>query len=368
MMSNPLLQYLPDRHDEAWKYTKCDVLTKHDFKLATSTDFVEIDGVPEGVLVLPLAEAFIQHEDKTKPYFGQVMQATHGFHRFNDELFQSGLFIYVPEGVQVTEPLTLKHTKLGINEMHVLRHLVVAERDSMLNLVETYREVSDAPAFTNVVTEIMLMSEAKVTHTKLIESGKQAFHVGDVFVRQKQNSHFESHSLFLSGQWVRSDTTVKLEEKGAHCLMNGIYLPSDDEHIDHHTKVEHAVAACTSSQDYKGIISDKARAVFNGKVVVLEGAMQTEAKQYNKNVLLSKDAEIDTKPELQIFADDVVCAHGATVGQLDEEALFYLASRGIDAELAHKYLIQAFLADNISYLKALDVGEAIEKCLMEHME
>ena len=282
------------------------------------------------------------------------MQHGHGFHAFNTALFQTGWFVYIPEGVHVDEPIDLSAMLACVGETRCLRNLVIAEPHSSMTLIEDYESALDAAYFTNAMTEVVLKDHATVRHAKLLREGPEAFHVSELAVQQAASSRFESHSVSLSGKWTRSDTEVYFCEPEASCLMNGLYALDDGQHVDHHTTVHHDVPHCTSEQDYKGLLRGRSRAVFNGKVCVAEGAQKTESKQYNKNVLLSSQAEVDTKPELQIFADDVVCAHGATVGQLDEDALFYLATRGIDATRAHQYLIQAFFAENLK--KMADVG------------
>ncbi len=346
----------PTRRDEDWKYSSTDALLKHQFEMAEHTSLT-LKHVPEGVKVLPMKEALLSCADLMKPYLGQVMQQTHGFHAQNLACFEAGFFIYVPEHVQCAEPLHIVHT--ATEQMHCIRHLVIAEASSELKLIESYEGASGTPYFTNAMTEVVLGERALVSHLKLQREAEQAFHVGEVAAKQSSHSRFESHSLSLGAQWVRSDTTVEFTEPHASCLMNGIYMPAANQHIDHHTTIKHNVPDCVSEQDYKGILKGRAKAVFNGKVIVPAGAAKTEAKQYNKNVLLSSDAEVNTKPELQIFTDDVVCAHGATVGQLDEEALFYLATRGIEHELAHQYLMRAFLADNIGKMTAFGLDNQL---------
>jgi Fe-S cluster assembly protein SufD len=176
-----------------------------------------------------------------------------------------------------------------------------------------------------------------------------------------------NHSLSLGGKCVRSDLSLYLQEEKAHCLMNAIYAPTDGQHVDHHTTVYHLVPNCSSEQDYKGILNGRARAVFNGKVIVAKDAQHTDAKQQNKNLLLSANAEIDTKPQLEIFADDVLCSHGATVGQLDEEALFYLATRGIDRVEASHYLIHAFAKDNLQLIPHRKLADLMSQLLTQQL-
>ncbi|MCH9755902.1 MAG: Fe-S cluster assembly protein SufD [Gammaproteobacteria bacterium] len=359
---------LPTRRDEDWKYTPTKALLEHQFELNTVDSGLTLKHIPDGVLVLPIKEAIRSHAELIKPYLGQIMEQTHGFHAQNMALFEAGFLIYIPEGIQASEPLHLVHTPTQSGKMQCFRHLLVADTRSSLQVIETYESNLDTPYFTNTMTEVMVGSHAEISHLKIQREGPSAFHVGEVAVKQAANSRFESHSLSLGASLARSDTTVEFSESHASCLMNGIYMPNDTQHIDHHTTVKHAVPDCVSEQDYKGILKGRARAVFNGKVLVFPDASKTEAKQYNKNVLLSSEAEVDTKPELQIFTDDVVCAHGATVGQLDEEALFYLATRGIDAELAHQYLMRAFLADNLRQMVASGLDNQLNELITQHME
>jgi Fe-S cluster assembly protein SufD len=195
------------------------------------------------------------------------------------------------------------------------------------------------------------MDNAIVTHYKLQQESIEAYHIGSVYGQLGKSAQLYSHSFSFGGRLVRSDTLVSFEEQGGHCGMNGLYLVGDHQHVDHHTSANHKVPHCTSDEFYKGILNGNSRAVFNGKVVVAKDAQKTNASQQNKNLLLSKQAEVDTKPQLEIYADDVKCAHGATVGQLDEDALFYLQSRGLNPEQAKEFLLTAFVADRIEQVK-----------------
>jgi Fe-S cluster assembly protein SufD len=356
----------PTKNNEDWKYTSTAPLLQHAFS-KRNTSALCVPDVPAGVVVLPLQEALISHADLIKPYLNKIMQQMHGFHAFNTAMFDDGMLIYIPEGVCVEEPIILHHKQSQANVVTCFRHLVIAAPNSSCTVIEDY-EGLDEPYFTNAVTEVTLGASATVMHGKLQREGASAFHVSEVAVKQAKNSVFESHSVSLGGQWVRSDTHITFLESGASCVMNGMYAPTARQHMDHHTTVNHAVPGCVSAQDYKGILNQRARAVFNGKVLVAEGAHHTEATQSNKNVLLSSTAEVDTKPELQILADDVICTHGATVGQLDEEALFYLATRGIDALLAQHYLIQAFFAENIKNITQPDLKSRVQAILNQHIE
>jgi Fe-S cluster assembly protein SufD len=362
----------PKRHDEEWKYTNVEPLLKQPFKevvgnkesfsavcdLPVKQPIVIEDGLifgeetlaktlPSGVLVCSLSHALRQHPELVKPHLGRILSQEHGFHFLNTAMIHCGMFIYIPEGIILNEPLALIHKQTKNNQALYLRHLIIAKANSQAMIIEDYQGLEGCSYLTNTVTEVFVGAEAQVTHCSIQRESKAAYHVGHLSVNQLAGSHFENHSLSLGGQWVRSDISLALQEEYAYSLMNGIYAPAEGQHIDHHTQVQHLVPHCSSEQDYKGILRGHSRAVFNGKVIVAKEAQHTDAKQQNKNLLLSAQAEVDTKPQLEIFADDVLCSHGATVGQLDEEALFYLATRGIDRFEASHYLIHAFASDNL---------------------
>ncbi len=365
----------PTRSDEEWKYTSVDAFLKQRFVNASNAEKAHdinheimppipcfqiklINGVitgieafesslPTGVVVLPLAQALVLHAEKIKPKLGHILRHQHGFQALNTAMLQCGLFIYLPADVHLSEPLWVSHWQDEPQQATYIRHLIIAEAGSSASIIEDYQGDALTAYLTNTMTEAYTAADAKVTHYKILRESQSAYHIGHLTVDQALKSQFDSHLFSFGGQLVRSDTTFNLQEPQARCVMNGVYAPAQGQHMDHHTVVNHNVPDCISSQDYKGILSGQSRAVFNGKVVVAKDAQHTEAKQQNKNLLLSKNAEIDTKPQLEIFANDVICTHGATVGQLDEEALFYLATRGIEHTEATQYLIQAFAAENL---------------------
>lgn len=397
----------PSRSNEDWKYTSMESFLKQNFTQATKDEplskqaievmasgrqtdvpigikialvngrVIGLDALttmlPPGVIVKPLLEAMHDHPEKLQPYLSKIIHKEHGFQALNTAMLNFGLFIYIPKHIHLAEPLLLTHWQTATNQATFLRHLIIAETGSSAFVIEDYQGNPASCYFTNTITEVNVASGANLTHVKVQRESKLAFHVGHIAVKQAADSQFTSHLLNLGGRIVRSDATINLDEPNAACVLNGIYAPADGQHMDQHTKVNHNVPDCLSDEDYKGILSGHSRAVFNGKVFVAKGAQHTKAKQQNKNLLLSKTSEIDTKPQLEIYADDVVCSHGATVGQLDEEALFYLATRGIDEKEASQYLIQAFAADNLravsdqrlsSWMSALlkdQVGSCYEK-------
>lgn len=360
----------PTRHDEDWKYTAVDAFIKHRFAagantaIATTHDqpalpiaahhILFIDGqlspmpvLPDGIQVLSLMDALKAMPEKIMPHLGDVLTTEHAFHALNTAMMEKGVCLIIPEGVSLSKPLWITHHQTQSDQAVYLRHLMIAEKGAEATVIEEYTGVNEACYTTNSVTEINLAANATLTHIKIQRESHAAYHIAHVAVKQSEHSRFASHSFSFGGRLVRSDLTIHLDESFAQCSMNGIYLPFQGQHMDHHTLVYHAAPTCESAQDYKGIIGKQGRAVFNGRVVVEQAAQKTVAKQQNKNLLLSQQAEIDTKPQLEIFADDVVCTHGATVGQLDEEALFYLATRGIDYTEASRYLMQAFMTNNL---------------------
>ncbi len=375
----------PARFDEDWKYTKVDSFLQQRFTNELSTKDVSalratdipvghpiylVNGrlvgtdaltasLPPGVVIMPLADAMVEHAEKIKPYLNDALQHQHGFQALNSAMLNAGLFIYLPKAVCLPAPLLLSHWQDKANSALYLRHLVILEEGSSVSLIEDYQGDEQSCYFTNTITEISLAAKAKLTHYKIQRESKLAYHIGHIAVKQLAGSEFESHSFSTGGKLVRSDINIELCEPGARCFMNGVYKPTDLQHVDHHTLVAHLAPHCRSEQDYKGILDGHSRAVFNGRVIVAKDAQHTEAKQQNKNLLLSANTEIDTKPQLEIFADDVSCTHGATVGQLDEDALFYLATRGIGRAEATRYLVQAFTVENMRAIANVELAEWI---------
>jgi Fe-S cluster assembly protein SufD len=285
----------------------------------------------------------------------------------NTALLALGVFIYVPAGVLVDAPLALVHVQDQNQQAVYVRHLIVCEAQSEITVVEHYQGAQECSYLTNTITEVSLGACAKMTHYKVQQEGKAAYHLGHVAAQLGSQSHFVSHSLCLGAKLARSDTAVYLKEEQAHCILNGIYAPASGQHVDHHTSVYHLVPNCVSEQDYKGMLQGRSCAVFNGKVFVAKDAQHSDAKQQNKNLLLSPQAQVNTKPQLEIFADDVLCSHGATVGQLDEEALFYLATRGIARDEASHYLIHAFAQDNLRVVADKALANWMEQLVSQHV-
>lgn len=379
-------QGFPSKKDEDWRYTSLNDFEKHQFSrkyietpdvnLDESLDFADKITFLNGelnfsdkfasIIVEPLSSAIDKYRDKIEPYLNQILKSEHGFHNLNTAMLKDGLFIYVPEGIKVNKPILLTCLQTVENQATYLRNLIVTEKNSKITLIEEYRGI-DNIYFTNAISEIYAGENSCVSHYKIQRESTNSFHFGTVAINQYHSSEVNSHSLSLGGKWVRSDTVVSFIEPDAKCFLNGMYLPNDAQHVDHHTLINHQVKNCTSVQDYKGILNGKSHAVFNGRVVVFQEATGTDAKQQNKNLLLAKGAMVDTKPQLEIFTDDVICTHGATVGQLDEESIFYMATRGIDREEATRYLVEGFAKDNLQNVSDANISKWMNKLLNEQL-
>jgi Fe-S cluster assembly protein SufD len=243
------------------------------------------------------------------------------------------------------------------------RTLVVAERGSQARIIETYAGPENETYLTNAVTEVSLEDGAIVEHYKMQRESEQAFHVGRVFTRQARDSQFASYSFSLGGALVRTDIDVHLAGEGSSCGLYGLFLGHGSQHVDHHTVIDHAVPRCSSRELYKGILDGRARGVFFGTVIVRPDAQKTDAQQTNKNLLLSKEALVESTPRLQIEADDVRCKHGSTTGQLDATALFYLRSRGIGEAQARTLLTYAFAADVVERITVAPLRRSLAASL-----
>lgn len=372
---------MPTKKTEDWKYTPLDQFLKHDFTenaadpatdkhalevIATGRQLdvpvgikvplingtaVGLDNLqsqfPPGVIVENLDIALAKHPEIVQKHLHKALKHSNGMEALNTAMLNFGMFIYVPENIHLAEPILLSHASTESDKATFLRHVIIAEQGSSLRVIEDYQGSAESNYFTNVVTEVFLGQSANVNHYKVQREGSHAFHFGHVVAQQMRDSNFATHLLSIGGKWARSDTSIDLLESNSNCLLNGVYMPVGSQHMDQKTLVNHQVPNCFSEQDYRGLAADSGQAVFNGKIFVAKDAIATTAKQQNKNLLLSNQAQVYTKPQLEIFADDVVCTHGATVGQLDADALFYFATRGIAEQEAKRYLLQAFAADNI---------------------
>lgn len=325
-----------------------------------------MEALPRGVTVDQVTDAITAAPSASAAAF-----AAAPFVALNTALFGRPVVIMVAPHAIVDEPIQVLfvNTPGEHRMMAATRLLVAAGEQSQLTLVETYAGLpGTGQGFTNAVTDILLSEAAVVDHYKLQRETASAYHIGAMFVRLGRSANFSSHSFSTGGKLVRNDVFATLDGEGAECTLNGLYLAGGDTLIDNHTSIDHVKAHCPSHEVYKGILSGHAKAVFNGKITVRPDAQKTDAKQTNKALLLSDTASINTKPQLEIFADDVKCTHGAAIGQLDDDAMFYLRARGIAEADARNILVHAFAGDILNRIKIDAVKTRVEKVVYAALE
>jgi Fe-S cluster assembly protein SufD len=322
-----------------------------------------LGSLPEGVRVLPLAEALAERPELLERHLGRIAGVgDQPFAALNTALFRDGVVIVVSKEMEAETPVHVvwaSDANAARGATHP-RTLIVAERHSKLTVLESFVGLGDATYFTNAVAEVDLADGATVHHLRVQRESARAFHVGHVEVRQGRDSHLVQFSFAAGGKLSRANVLTTLDGEGCGATLNGLYLLGDDQHCDHQTRIEHAQPNTYSRELYKGILDGQSHGVFNGKVYVHPVAQKTDGKQTNNTLLLSDQARVDTKPQLEIFADDVKCTHGATVGRLDETSLFYMKSRGINARAARELLTYAFAADVLETIEQVEVREELE--------
>jgi Fe-S cluster assembly protein SufD len=377
---------LPTTRDEEWRFTSVAAIAEGRFVVPSnggsglqpsdlarfewegprSATLVFVNGkyvaaasavrdVPAGVRVENLGGALTRPGDGLEAHLTRLgHNDRRAFTALNTAFLADGAYVLVPDRTVVPKPIHLLFLSIGEPQptMAHPRVLVVVGAMSEATIVETYGygSLRAERYLTNTVTEIVAGENATVTHYKIQREHPDSFHMGAMYLRAARNSSLASHSISLGGALVRNDVLAVLDGEGAHCTLNGLYLSDGSRVVDNHTTIDHAKPHCDSREVYKGILADRARAVFNGKIVVRPDAQKTDAKQTNKALLLSEDAQINTKPQLEIFANDVKCTHGAAVGQMDEDAIFYLRARGLGEAEARNMLIHAFAGDILNQM------------------
>jgi Fe-S cluster assembly protein SufD len=372
----------PTAHDEEWRFTNTAALARVNFVLAGQESsqrvtletigpyilrdeiirravFVDgrfaphlslLDGLPDGVTVRPLADALRKQHPVLLAHLGQMARVEQNpFTALQSAFLLDGLFVHIADGVESDVPIHLLFFATEGAKPQAIhpRILAVTGNRSRLTLVETYCGAADASYFTNVVSEVTAGEESTLYHDIVQVESRHAFHNGSHYITQGKSSTVVANALTLGGGWVRNTVHATFTGEGGECTLNGLSLAAGEQLVDNHTVIDHAVPRCASHELYKSILDGRARGVFNGKIFVRQDAQKTDARQTNKTLLLSDEATIDTKPQLEIFADDVKCTHGATVGQLDEDQVFYLRARGIDLQTARDILTFAFAGDVI---------------------
>ncbi|ATW01846.1 Fe-S cluster assembly protein SufD [Candidatus Legionella polyplacis] len=306
--------------------------------------------LPDNVLFMPLFEAIKKYPQKVQPYLSKIFKCNNSFHALNIGLLNSGFLLYIPSFVQLKEPISIFYTQDKDNQIICGRNIIVLEKGSELSLLECYSGDNKSCYTTNSVTEIYMNENSKFFYYKCQRDSNRSFHINHFFIKQKRESVFEHHSLNFGGKLVRNSINVYLDEEKSRCLLNGIYVIKKKQDINNFTIVHHNVSQCESEQNHRGVLFDNSRAVFNDKVIISKYLKFNVAKQYNKNLLLSDNAKLHTSPQLNILTNDIFCSHGATVGKIDDDALFYLLTRGIKDIMARDYLIQAFIKENFQLI------------------
>ncbi len=325
-------------------------------------------GLPAGVKLLPLARAWQEVPELVERHIGKLASNEHhAFTALNTAFMMDGVVIHVPANVEVPVPIHVIHLADASASAMVShpRTLVVAERCSKVTLIETFAGTVEAMSLTNAVAEVLVEDGATVEHYKLQRESTSAFHVGHTEVHQARDSHYVSLSFAIGAALSRTNIYTKLDGENCGSTLYGLYMADGEQHVDHQTRIEHAQPNCFSREVYKGVLTGSSHGVFNGKVYVHPIAQKTDGKQSNHTLLLSEHARMDTKPQLEIFADDVKCTHGATVGQMDELSLFYMKSRGVSDESARKLLTYAFAADVLEEITLEPLRRVLEELAME---
>jgi len=380
----------PTPRQEEWKYTDVRRIAdmefvmgasaKVDAKLLKAAEIPDLDvwrmvfvnglfvagsshlsSLPAGVRIESLARLLASEPTLLKPHL-KAVEETSGFGALSAAFLRDGACILVEEGVRFEKPIHLLFIAAGeVPSLNPVTNLILAGAGSEFTVVETYVGDETTRGLSLVETHIHLEAGAALTHYRLERQGTHAFHVQSIHCRQQEAARLDSYAVALGASLSRTDIQVHLAGKDGTCALTGLYLTTGRRHVDFHTRIDHRVPDCASEEYYRGVLCDRSRAVFNGKVVVHEGADGTDASQSNGNLLLSRHAEVDTKPELEIYADAVKCAHGATVGQLDLDHLFYLRSRGIEEVSARNMLTYAFADAALRRMKHAPIRRHLEQ-------
>jgi Fe-S cluster assembly protein SufD len=370
---------LPGVRDEDWRYTNLRALKSNDYALSAATplsiELVEtknprlvfVDGHLDLTASTGLSDCVTLLKDSlelVKDSFGSTLpKQAHGFTSLNTAYAHDGYVVHLKPGQVLDGVLEVVFVSQSADAVSHTRNLIIAQANTQCTIVERHIGAHGTVYLNNVITEIIAGDNAHIDHYKIQQESDDAFHMGGVFINQSKNSQIKNHNITLSGLVTRNDIYSNLLGQGAHIEMNGLVVGQGRQHIDNHTEINHAVPNCTSDEYYKTVLDDHSRSVFRGRIIVAKDAQLTNADQQNNNLLLSKDAEADCKPQLEIYADDVKCSHGATVGQLDPVSLFYLKSRGINAESANALLTFAFANEVIQRINVDSVRQELTQIL-----
>jgi len=373
----------PTTKNEKWKYTRlgrlsklkpdeCELFLNQNSleKISENAITIEINNgyfnfiseIPAGIKIKSLKDCSKNELSK----IGKNLQLENEiFHSLNSLYLNDGVYIEIDRNIKIDKEIHLLYNTQGINQYVPSRIFIQCNPFSETNIVEFFKSDKSSNSFINPITETVLEQNAKLNITKIqIEDGDN-FHIGSDYISQQSNSYFKCNTISLKGEFIRNNIHVNVNGKNCQTDLNGAYLIEGKQHIDNHTKIEHCAPQCESNELYKGILDDKSTGVFNGKVIVHPDAQKINAFQSNANVLISDNANVNSKPELEIYADDVKCSHGSTTGQLDENAIYYLRSRGISKRKAQTIISQSFIKDVFTKIESPITQSFIYKKLEE---
>ncbi|MEW6702229.1 MAG: Fe-S cluster assembly protein SufD [Bacteroidota bacterium] len=399
---NKLAEFdFPTNRNEEWKYTNVSPILKDNFVPAVnaglpklskdeikkylfhnfdyhlvvflngiySEELSEIYELPKDVVVGGLNKTAKESPTLINQHINKLSKIDNAFNALNTAYTFDGLVVIVPDGKFLEKPIQVLYLNTSDQDLILSqpRNLIVAGKNSQVNVIANYQGYGRKKYFSNVVTEVFVDENGTANLYKVQNENEESYHIEKVQAYQKKGSLFNHYNVTFGGAIVRNDINSILDDENIETHYYGLYLANGKQHVDNHTFVDHAKPNCMSNELYKGILDDNSRGVFNGKIIVRKDAQKTNAYQQNKTILLSKGAVIDAKPQLEIFADDVKCSHGATVGHLDEESEFYIRSRGVPKELAKSMLIRAFANDVIETIKIEPLKEQINHMIFEHL-
>ena len=395
-------QGFPTIHDEDWRFTDILPLAKIPFtrygkdrsplnvarvgelvyRGSRNSVLVFVDGrfdpslsdtsaLPAGVVVRDLAAAILSQSELVRQNLNRNLPLQkHPFAALNSGFIDDGAFVHIPAKTHIEVPIELLFVSTAeVNRKNVShpRNLILVDETASATLLESYVSVGEGTHFTNAVTEVRVASEAAVDYVKISGESGGAYHVGTMEVHQASKSRFTGFSLALGGSISRNDFNITVDGEQCETMLDGLYVSSGDQLIDHHTFIDHKRPECSSREIFKGIVAGRSRTVFNGKILVRQEAQKTDSKQTNKNLLLSEKATVDTKPQLEIFADDVKCTHGATVGGLDGTSLFYVKSRGVGEEAAQGVLTAGFASEVTGFINDESLREHVDGLVLRKL-
>ncbi|MBI4536364.1 MAG: Fe-S cluster assembly protein SufD [candidate division NC10 bacterium] len=388
----------PTTRDEDWRFTNVSPIAQTEFRAAPTAPaplpaeaiapflFPGLEGVrlvfvdgrfaphlsstgaAAGLVVRSLAEALTAERSVLQLHLGRYAEPQHDpFCALNTAFLEDGAYVSISAGTLLEDPIHLLYvsTAAGAPTMAHPRNLILTGENCQAAILEDYVSLGEGVHFTNSVTELVVGDNGVVSHYHLERENRQAFHISRLRSEQARSSTLTSHSVLLGGALVRRNMHPILAGEGGECLINGLFMPRGRQHMDNFMRVEHASPHCDSRQVFKGILDGQAHGVFHGRIIVHKDAQKTDAKQTNMNLLLSEEAQIDSKPQLEIYADDVKCTHGATIGQINEDAVFYLRSRGLSAAVARALLLFAFAGESLKRMKVAPVRRRLEQLVSE---